>query len=299
MRLVVGVTPEPQSLDALALGCTLAESLRAELVVTNIVPRGYDFPGPAHVDAEWRAFLIDQADATLDRARAELQGRPGVSYRMSFHNSSGVGLNRFAEEIDARLIVVGSAAGGSTDRIEIGSTADQLLHGSSTAVAIAPFGYASWAPVATGRVVLAYQATPEASHALELLVGMITSLDGLAQQRLALVSVVQQQTRIYGSRLGAHAEDGVMAALVEQAESALEAAATAVPAALRPVTTQVLTGRDVANALSHFEWGDDDLLVVGSTGRGPWRRVLLGDMSHRIVKATSVPVCVIPRSAGT
>ncbi len=297
MRLVVGVTPEPQSLDALALGCALSESLQAELVVTNIVPRGYDFPGAAHVDAEWRAFLVEQADATLARAREELRDRPGVSYRMSFHNSSGVGLDQFAAQIDAQLIVVGSAPGGSTDRIEIGSTADQLLHGASTAVAIAPYGYANWAPSATRRAVVAYQATPEARHALDLLIDMLSSADRVSQQRLALIGVVSQQTRIYGSRLGSQAEDAVIAALVEVSDSALLDAAAGVPATFQPVTTQVVVGRDVPNAMSHFDWADDDLLVVGSTRRGPVRRVLLGDMSHRIIKATSVPICVVPRSA--
>lgn len=297
MRLVAGVTQEPQSLDALALGCALAEMLQAELVVTNIVPRGYDFPGAAHVDAEWRAFLLEQANATLDWAREELKERPGVSYRHSFHNSSGVGLNQFATQIDAQLIVVGSAPGGSTDRIEIGSTADQLLHGASTAVAIAPYGYANWAPSAIRRAVVAYQATSEARHALDLTVQMLSSADRVAPDRLALIGVVHQQTRIYGSRLGNQAENAVIAALVEQADLALAQAAANVPPAFQPVTTQVLVGRDVPNALSHFDWTDDDLLMVGSTRRGPVRRVLLGDMSHRIIKATSVPICVVPRSA--
>lgn len=296
MRLLAGVTPEPQSLDALALGSAVANATGAQLVVANIVPRGYDFPGAAHVDAEWRAFLLEQANETLDWARRELPPRPGNSYRLSFDNSSGIGLAEFAKQTDSQVIAIGSTPGGSTGRIEIGSTADQLLHGASTAVAIAPYGYASWAPDVIRRTVVAYQDTAEARHALQVVAEVLSGPE-VAPRPIALISVVSQQTRIYGSRLGSNAEDGIIAALTEQAEAAVAQAAATIARTRLPVTAQVLVGRDVANALSRFDWADDDLLVVGSTQRGPLRRVLLGDMSHRIIKAATVPVCVMPRSA--
>jgi nucleotide-binding universal stress UspA family protein len=42
---------------------------------------------------------------------------------------------------------------------------------------------------------------------------------------------------------------------------------------------------------------DVDLLVVGSRGWGPARRVLLGGTSHHLVHHASCPVLVVPRAA--
>ena len=60
---------------------------------------------------------------------------------MHGHRSSGVGLIELAEAVDADLIVIGGAPGSANGRFLIGSTADQLLHGSHVPVALATTGY--------------------------------------------------------------------------------------------------------------------------------------------------------------
>ena len=68
------------------------------------------------------------------------------------HRSSGVGLERAGRSGSARdMIVIGSAPGASNGRFLIGSTADQLLHGSHVPVALAPAGYRRVQPGATWR----------------------------------------------------------------------------------------------------------------------------------------------------
>jgi len=42
-------------------------------------------------------------------------------------------------------------------------------------------------------------------------------------------------------------------------------------------------------------WHREDLLVCGSSNLGPVRRVLLGDMTFRLLRAATVPVLVAPR----
>ena len=42
-----------------------------------------------------------------------------------------------------------------------------------------------------------------------------------------------------------------------------------------------------------------DLLVVGSRGYGPLRAVLLGGVSHTLVRSAACPVIVLPRGART
>ena len=219
---------------------------------------------------------------------------------MSAHRSSGVGLAEVATKRHAQLIVIGSAPGGSEGRIAGGSTSDQLLHGSPVPVALAPHGYADWAPSEILRANVAYQQTRESDHCLEVTVEALRRRGHDVASKLQLVTVVERVTRIYGSRLGRHAEDQVLFTLREQAEAALAAAVARVQAetgAASEISTVILEGENVTNALARRDWDDADILVTGSTGAGPIRRVFLGDMAYKIIKASTIPVMVIPRSA--
>jgi nucleotide-binding universal stress UspA family protein len=60
------------------------------------------------------------------------------------------------------------------------------------------------------------------------------------------------------------------------------------------VTGRLLPG-PVVDALADLTYDDCDLLVCGSRGYGPVRRVLLGGVSSRDVRHSKVPVVVIPR----
>lgn len=300
MQIVAGATQDTQGRDALALGTALARAFDAHLVVVNVMPVAFEFPGPARVDAEWRAFLLEQGRETLAWAREHLGDMPGAGFELASHKSSGLGLDDFATRIGADLIVIGSAPGADDGRIELGSTADQLLHGGSSSVAIAPMGYNTWAPERIGRVVAAYQDSSQARHALRSAIQALRKGPDEAAARLALINVVYRVTKLASTRLGPNSEDGVIAALAEQAELTLAEGADLARrelVGLGEVSTQVLVGRDVSTALARFDWSDDDLLLVGSTQRGPLRRVLLGDTSHKLLKAATVPVLAVPRSA--
>ncbi len=302
VEIVVGVNQGASSGDALALAVALANSLDADIAVTNIFPVAYNYVSPAHVDAEWQGFLIEQAEEALTWARTQLKDRDRVSYVMHPHRSSGVGLAQVATERHAQFIVIGAAPGGSDGRISGGSTSDQLLHGSPVPVAIAPRGYREWAPTALARGNVAYQQTPESDHCLDVTLRAIARAGGDPAQRLRLVTVLERVTRIYGSRLGRHAEDQVLLALRDQAQAALSAAASRVreqTGAATEIPTIILEGDNVTNALAKQDWDDADILIAGSTGAGPIRRVFLGDMAYKLIRATTIPIVVIPRGADT
>ncbi len=54
---------------------------------------------------------------------------------------------------------------------------------------------------------------------------------------------------------------------------------------------------DVVGELAALDERDVDLLVCGSRGYGPARRVLLGGVSTALVRRAAAPVMVVPRSA--
>jgi nucleotide-binding universal stress UspA family protein len=60
----------------------------------------------------------------------------------------------------------------------------------------------------------------------------------------------------------------------------------------------VATGSGWAGALAAGDWLPDDVLVVGSSRHGPLARVFLGSTATKIVRASPVPVVVVPRGSG-
>lgn len=297
MEIVVGVTQESQSRDALRLAEALATTLQADLVVAHIYPLQFDFAGPARVDAEWRAYLLEESQETLDWAAGHLARPEAAVYVKHGNRSSGNGLIEVAEDRGAGIIVVGSAPGGSEGRITGGSTADQLFHGSPVPVAIAPHGYRNWAPDVLKRAVVAYRDTAESRHCLEVITTGLKIRDLQASVAVQLVTVIQKVTRMARSRIGPHAEDQVMMVLNEQSEAALAAGRQFAAEQGVVADSQVLEGDNITQALAKFDWEDDDLFVMGSTGVGPLRRVFLGDMTYKLLRAATLPVIVIPRSA--
>lgn len=300
VEIIVGVNQDAASSDALALGSAIAGTLGADLVVANVYPKSWDFVGPAHVDAEWQNFLVEQGHETLNWAREELDGRVGVTYVLHPNRSSGVGLAEVATNRDAQMIVIGSAPGGSNGRIHNGSTSDQLFHGSPVPVGIAPQGYVKWAPERINRAVVAYQPTRQADHCIDVTIRALTKANLDPSTNMLVFSVVQRVTRIYGTRLGRHAEDQVLNALREQSQAALDKALVRVSRDSPRdviVPAELLEGDDVMKALGRYDWDDADLMITGSTGAGPIRRVFLGDMTYKLLRGSTIPVAVIPRSA--
>lgn len=300
MEIIVGVNQDAPSSDALALGCAIANTLKADLVVVNVYPKTWDFVGPAHVDAEWQKFLVEQGNETLHWAREVLDGREGVTYLLHPHRSSGVGLREVAADRGAQMIVIGSAPGGTNGRIHGGSTSDQLFHGSLVPVGIATLGYEKWAPEKMDRAVVAYQPSRQSDHCVDVTIRALTKAGLDPATSMLVFSIVQRVTRIYGSRLGRHAEDQVLAALREQSQEALVQALARIPEdSHRPVivATEILEGDNVMKALGRYDWANGDLMVTGSTGAGPIRRVFLGDMTYKLIRGSTVPVIVIPRAA--
>ena len=73
------------------------------------------------------------------------------------------------------------------------------------------------------------------------------------------------------------------------------AAVAGVPPSLEPEA--FLLEGDVVERLAALGPDDVDMLVCGSRGYGPIRRVLLGGVSARLVRRSQLPVMVVPRAS--
>jgi len=74
----------------------------------------------------------------------------------------------------------------------------------------------------------------------------------------------------------------------------LTEASRILPEGLTPSTR--LLGGPVVDALADLRPEDADVLVCGSRGYGPARRVLLGGVSSRLLGHARLPVIVVPRT---
>ncbi|GAA3208620.1 universal stress protein [Nonomuraea helvata] len=278
--VLAGYVPDAQGRDGLALAVLLKEQARGRLTVAFVQPPTWSAPGPARAEeSAWRAYLMELADATLWRAR-ELAG-DDADYVVHAHKSSGRGLVELARKRAADVVVIGSAPGGDTGRIALGSTADQLLHSSSVPVLLAPRGYADERPAVLERLTVAYRRGPGCDAAVKDATAVAAAL-GVP---LRLVTLVLSSDRL------AEIEEDLLERLRDQAASDLRTATRGRPEA----EVEVLEGRNVAQALRTASWLPGEMIICASSTAGPLRRVFLGDTSLKIVRAATCPVMILTR----
>jgi nucleotide-binding universal stress UspA family protein len=290
--VVVGFDGGPSGEDALALGGWLARAMRIPPVVAVVHPSAAAI-SPARVDAEWVADRHRYAEQVAEGARALLadSGSTGqqAQPRVVASSSAAHGLHDLAEELAAALIVVGSAGKGAEQRLFAGSTADRLLHGSVCPVAVAPAGMRHRRPGPLSRIGVGYIDTAEARTAL----ATATDLAVRTSATLRLVTVVAEEAEVLPLFIGRDAERAFSAAAREAYQFALDTARAGLPTGVES-TGEVLVG-DVVEVLAELDETDVDVLVCGSRGYGPIRRVLLGGVSSRLVRRARSPVLVVPR----
>lgn len=293
MKMVVGVGDDESSSDALALGAAITRSQPGtEPVLVNIHPTDYEYISRAHVDFEWEEYLHGQGTKVVQEAREEMSERQGITdceTGVHGHRSSGHGLAEYADEHQCGSIVIGSAPGGSLGRFQIGSTSNQLLHGASVPVLLAPTGFRRREVDRIGRVVVAFADGREGKSALRRGAQLATSM-GVP----LLVLTILIRHRVYGSQLGADAEAEVLQETLKLLRKAQDEAIADVDTEGLVIQHHVAVGDMVSEAMNRMEWNSDDLLVVPSS-RSILRRVFLGDMNYKMVRAATVATMVLPR----
>nr|WP_237535336.1 universal stress protein [Streptomyces sp. SID3343] len=290
MRIVVGCRPDPRGDDALALASVLARQLGAAVVLAHVRPPAIRGSGVGAVDAEWRAFVRTETDRLLADARTKLRAwAPGLTVERAVtdNRGSGRGLTRIAEKYAAAFVVIGPAPGGRSAHVAVGSTADQLLHGSPVPVVLAPRGFAERIPPVIARCTIAYQREPAAPGVLHCGVEFARRLAA----DVRLLTLVLRPVRLYSGMQHQSAEHQVLVATRDQARRDLDAA---LAEAGVPAEGLLAEGDTVRAALDVVTWADD-LLVCASSSAGPLKRVFVGDVSHKIVRNARTPVMVLPR----
>ena len=262
-NVLVGVDGGPNGHDAIALASQLVD---ADGKLTLAFVHGGDLAE----DLEDSSKLLEE-ERIVAGIDAEL-----VSVLAT---SPGRGLHLQAEEQGADLLVVGSCSHGVFGRAMLGDDTRAALNGAPCAVAITSLGYAEHLkPIA--RVGVGYNGSPESKAAL----AVARELAEPTNASLHALEVVSLTVYSYAGIVVAATGEGIDMFL-QEANSRLEA----LPG-VEGHAVYGLAGEELA------AFGDQvDILVVGSRGYGPIRRLVLGSTSDYLERHARCSLLVLPR----
>jgi nucleotide-binding universal stress UspA family protein len=292
VRYLVGLSADRGGQDALSLGRMLAQTGDVTLTVCMVLPEVWGHPSLARVDAEYAEFLRQHAEKTISEAREIVGGSVRVEYVTRPARSATEGLIATATEMDASLIVLGSARHGPLGRFTAGSVTTEMLHSAPLPVVLAPRGHRPSSEARLRRVTCAFAGSTRSRTAFDAAVQVARR----HHVPLRLATLVVRDSQMYPSEVGYDAERLVEEQWRAQATEAQGRALTQVPADVE-VEAGVISGRDWDDALDSLPWDEGEVLVVGSSRLGPVARLFLGSNSTKIVRSSPVPVIVIPRGA--
>jgi nucleotide-binding universal stress UspA family protein len=278
-RIVVGYDGSGQARDALALGAQLAAATGAQLVLAGVFQFDpmWDGADPRFHDADVEFTQMIKAAATAVGARAEAVPS----------SSPARGLHDLAQEMDADLILVGSAHEGYLGHDRAGSTGVALLHGSPCAVGIAPRGYRPHRTDEPAVVAVGLDGSAESREALTAAIRLASDTGA----KLKLISVAVPP--IGTGNGGGGAWQTLFESVEQEIREQLAEARSLVPDGIEVEATMV--SGDPVDALAGAASVPGAILVVGSRAYGPLRRVLLGSVARSLLGAARCPVIVTPR----
>jgi nucleotide-binding universal stress UspA family protein len=286
-RVVIGYDGSEASEDAVAFGLTWCRSTGDVPIIATVYPEEHPL-GAGRVDVEWVSYVRQQAEAIQDKARATVGD--SALYRNVASTSAAHGLADLAEDVEAVALIVGTSQETGLNRVLLGSSTERLLHGATAPVTIVPPGWRKSAPDRISSIGVAYLDTRDGREALRTAVRVGLQIPA----RLTLYSVFGQPSERYSFLVGRTEEQAFWDRARESFGKALDFAAAGVPPELEPRT--VLRQGPVVESLAALGPDDVDLLVCGSRGYGPARRVLLGGVSSRLIRRARLPVVVVPRA---
>jgi nucleotide-binding universal stress UspA family protein len=275
-NVLVGVEGRSYGRDAVALAAQLkAPAGKLTLVhVRGSELRALQAVNPGSVQAEREASL-----ELLERERADTQVE--VELVSVVASSPGAGLHRQAEELGADLLVVGSCSHSTLGRVMLGDDTRAALNGAPCAVAVATRGYGAH-PTPVARLGVAYNDSPESRHALAV-------AEQLAAATRATVSALEVVS------IPSYAFGGVMSPTMGDTIDVMLAEANERMGKLPGVEGHAVYGLP-GEELAAFG-KDVDLLVVGSRGYGPVKRLVLGSTADFLERHARCSLLVLPRLA--
>ncbi len=276
-NVLVGVDGTPNGRDAIAL----AERLGGPDAALTLAHVQHGALRP--VNASGHGVIEDEREAPDELLARERTAADVDAALVSVASSSpGRGLHDQAEEQGADLLVVGSCKRGRLGRAMLGDDTRASLNGASCAVAVAARGYAEQ-PATLATVGVGYDGSDESEAAY----GAARAIAERYGASLRAMDVVSLPPYAFGGVAPPMPTDSLELLLAEAGERL---------STLEGVEARAVYGA-VGEELAAFS-DELDLLVVGSRGYGPWKRLMLGSTANYLVSHARCSLLVLPRGAG-
>ncbi len=266
-NVLVGVDGRANGRDAIALATRLNDA-NGKLTLAHV------HRGEAKEDLE-DAHKLLEAEREAAGVQAELLSVVSPS--------PGRGLHQQAEELGADLLVVGSCSRGALGRVMLGDDTRAALNGAPCPVAIASHGLVDRStPIA--NVGVGYNGSPESEAALAL----ARELAAPTRASVHALDVVSIPSVAYA---------GLIPPAIGESIDLLLQEAKARLSDLPDVEGDAIYGL-AGEELAAF--GDQlDLLLVGSRGYGPVKRLVLGSTSDYLERHARCSLLVLTRGEGS
>jgi nucleotide-binding universal stress UspA family protein len=274
-NVLIGVDGRPGGRDAMALASRLADPA-GTLTLAHVHSGALR---PSHAISPGLVREERQAShELLERERTAAGMSAGLVSIEAM--SAGRGLHQQAEDQDADLLVVGSCGHGVFGRAMLGDDTRAALNGAPCAVAVATRGDAEQsAPIK--KIGVAYNGSPESTAAL----AQARDLAAATGATIHALEVVSIPTVAY-TGLIAPAFGETIDVMLQEATSRMEE--------LPDVDARAVYGL-AGEELASFS-DEVDLLIVGSRGYGPVKRLVLGSTSDYLERHARCPLLVLPRT---
>jgi nucleotide-binding universal stress UspA family protein len=274
-NVLVGVDGRPAGRDAIALASRLIDP-DGKLTLAHVHsgplnPSHAVTPGLLREEREASTKLLERERADSE-VNAELVSVVGAS--------PGRALHQQAEEQQADLLVVGSCHRGVLGRAMLGDDTRSALNGAPCAIAIASLGYAEH-PTPLAKIGVGYDGSPESEHALQA----ARELAQATRASVEALEVVSIPTYAYTGIIPPLTGEG-LDEMLQEASARMKALPEAHGHAVYG-----LAGEELATFANTV-----DLLIVGSRGYGPMKRMMLGSTSRYLERHARCSLLVLPRS---
>jgi nucleotide-binding universal stress UspA family protein len=275
-NVLVGVDGRPNGRDAIAFASRLTDPA-GKLTLAHVhsgALRPSHAISPALVREERQACeeLLEQERTAADVSAEIISIEAG---------SPGGGLHQQAENQNADLLVVGSCSHGAFGRAMLGDDTRAALNGAPCAVAVAPVGYFEH-PTPITKIGVAYNGSPESAAAL----AQARELAATIGATIHALEVVSIPTIAYTGIIPLAIGDSVDA-MLQEATSRMKKLPDVEGSAVYG-----LAGEELASFSDAV-----DLLIVGSRGYGPVKRLVLGSTSDYLERHARCPLLVLHRVA--
>lgn len=232
--------------------------------------------------------LDRRADDAAERARRTLAERWPDTEALVVDGAPSNGILKEARKFRADVIAIGWRGYGAARGLLMGSVSRGVVRGATCAVLVV-----RRAPMRMRRVMLAFDGSPNAARAVDLLARLAPPRDG----HVTLVQVVQ----LVVPTSGGPSVGGIRASIADElrrinaersrtAESALKEAAEKLNRAGWRTRTEVKIGEPLRELIHEANSSRADLIVVGARGTSGIRHLVLGSVAEGVLSRSPVPV---------